>query len=77
MATTHPAGTNVDTIRGFDRSTKVRFHCPKHPEGGEWMSKDPFASSWFPAPGTNELTAQPCDCPTREHVTTAEYTSNY
>lgn len=75
MATTHPAGTPVSLISGFDRSTKVAFQCPKHPEGGTWMSKDPFASSWFPAAGTDELTASPCDCPTREHVTVGEYTS--
>lgn len=70
--TLHPAGTPVDVISGFDRSTKVAIHCPKHPESGTWHTKDPFASSWFP----ESMDAEgPCDCPTREFVTVREYTS--
>lgn len=72
MATTHPAGTRVGLISGFDRSTKVAFHCPKHPELGAWASKDPWASSWFPA---SQGAGNPCECPLVDYETIREYTA--
>lgn len=62
----YPAGTPISAIRQFDRSTKVSFHCAKHPENGSFASKDPNVSRWFGS-------SQPCDDDLSEFVTAAEY----
>lgn len=43
----YPAGTELRSIDRFDRSRKVLFHCPDHPQH-VYASKDPFSSTWFP-----------------------------
>ena len=52
--TTYPAGTDIKDMNYFDRGTKVIFHCALHPDA-VFMSKDPFASQWFPA---NKVTSE-------------------
>ncbi|NKX55967.1 hypothetical protein [Arthrobacter mobilis] len=69
---THPAGTRIGTIRRYDRSTKVTFRCPDHPEK-TWRSKDPRVSAWFIAEDANPA-EPPCECPVDDYLTTAEYT---
>lgn len=75
---TYPEETRIGDIATFDRSTKVQFTCTKH-DIGEWLSKDPFISSWFPAwnnvdPfGNAKHDANVCDCPTGSLVTRAPY----
>ncbi|WP_420181318.1 hypothetical protein [Paenarthrobacter sp. TA1.8] len=73
---TYPAGTTLDEITHFDRSTKVHFHCPTHPEY-TFRSKDPFCSSIFPGdPATSAAEFQMvkfCTCPIADHVVTTEY----
>lgn len=62
----YPAGTALSAIAQFDRSTKVAFHCTKHPENGTFASKDPFVSRWFGE-------SAPCEDDLSEFVTSAEY----
>lgn len=75
--TTYPAGTKMFDILQFDRSTKVHFHCPTHPEY-TFRSKDPFVSGIFPgdpATATAEFSmVKFCQCPIGEHVVTTDYT---
>ncbi|UDL16705.1 hypothetical protein SEA_ATUIN_12 [Arthrobacter phage Atuin] len=74
----YAAGTKLDEITTFDRSTKVHFHCPDHPEY-TFRSKDPFVSSIFPGdPATADAEFQGvkfCTCPIRNHVVTTDYES--
>lgn len=75
---TYKAGTKVGDIKTFDRSTKITFTCEKH-DIGEWVSKDPFVSTWFPnwnnsdAFGNALHNANDCNCPVGSLVTTEEY----
>lgn len=73
---TYPAGTKLNEINHFDRSDKVHFLCPTHPEY-TFRSKDPFVSSIFP--GDQHTAAAEfamvkfCQCPIGEHVVTTDY----
>jgi hypothetical protein len=73
---TYPAGTKLNEISHFDRSTKVHFHCPDHPEYS-FRSKDPFCSSIFPGDVTTSNAefhgVKFCQCPIGEHVVTTDY----
>jgi hypothetical protein len=75
---TYPAGTKLNEITHFDRSDKVLFHCPNHPEY-KFRSKDPFVSSIFPGDAATSAAefqmVQFCRCPIGEHVTSEPYTS--
>lgn len=42
----YPAGTRISAVDHYDRSMKVSFHCPDHPNN-VFMSKDPYVSHWF------------------------------
>jgi hypothetical protein len=74
--TTYPAGTKLNEITSFDRSTKVHFQCPTHPEY-TFRSKDPFISSIFPGDAHTSAAefqmVQFCKCPIGEHVLSSEY----
>lgn len=71
---TVPAGSRVADVRHFDRSQKLKFRCPNCP-GSVWVSKDPYASSWFPA--SNETVDCPRDCETRlvDYLVVDDYTA--
>lgn len=74
----YPAGTRVGDIESFDRSIKVEFTCEKH-DIGNWVSKDPFVSTWFPRwdncdPfGNAKHDVNICDCPVGSLVTVTAY----
>lgn len=71
---TVPAGSRVADVPHFDRSQKIKFKCPAHPQSA-WASKDPFASSWFPA--SNETVDCHGACETRlvDYVLVDDYTA--
>lgn len=75
---TYPAGTKLTEISHFDRSTKVLFHCPTHPEY-KFRSKDPFVSAIFPGDAATSAAefqmVKFCQCPIGDHVTSEPYTS--
>ncbi|UKH48323.1 hypothetical protein SEA_LILMAC1015_37 [Arthrobacter phage Lilmac1015] len=68
----YPAGTRIDSIRIYDRSTKVAFTCSEHPGGPVWVSKDPRISSWFVRTAEDE-SKHDCGCKTNKMVTASEY----
>lgn len=74
----YAAGTKLNEITHFDRSDKVHFHCPEHPEY-TFRSKDPFISSIFPGDAkTSEAEFQMvkfCQCKIGEHVLSSDYES--
>lgn len=47
---------DLESFKGFDRSTKVTMQCHNHPEN-RYVSKDPFASQIFPTFDTRD-----CSC---------------
>lgn len=67
-----PAGKTIDDVPFFDRSIKVVFKCPIHPDE-VFASKDPYVSSWFPgAPGVHGC-PKDCNSKTGEHILVSDY----
>lgn len=65
----YPAGTEMSDVKHFDRSMKVLFHCPNHPEA-VYASKDPYVSNWFSAAGSGVCN---CHIPTGDYIVHEDY----
>lgn len=65
----YPVGTLVKTVLNFDRSMKIAFACPNHPQSA-WMSKDPYSSSHFPQ---SSKTAVDCTSILRCKINVGDY----
>lgn len=68
----YPVGTELANVNHFDRSMKILFACPKHPESA-WLSKDPFSSSIFPQSDSTVDCGPKCDVSIWKYVVTHEY----
>jgi hypothetical protein len=67
---TYPAGTRISDVEHFDRSMKVVFYCPDHPQN-VFASKDPYVSHWFLVEG--EWCAMDCLAQVGDHIVHTDY----
>ena len=68
----YPAGTRISDVEHFDRSMKVQFHCPDHPQN-KFASKDPYVSHWFPATYDGTWCPEDCVAQVGDHVVSEDY----
>lgn len=66
------AGTKLSEVTEYDRSKKVTFRCPLHPEV-QWISKEPSRSAWFPATDTGAACPKDCQAPLPSYELVLDY----